>query len=39
MHIGHIPFKGLMSGTRVFVPVVDRAFSIEFIFITNAVLF
>lgn len=29
MQMGHIPLKGEMSGSLVFVPVVERAFSNE----------
>ncbi|KAF5044460.1 hypothetical protein DSECCO2_491640 [anaerobic digester metagenome] len=29
-HMGHIPFTGLISGTRVLVPVVDLLFSMVF---------
>jgi predicted sugar kinase len=37
IQIGHIPFRGLISGTRVLVPVVDLAFSIPFIFVTTEI--
>jgi len=39
MHIGHIPLVGLVSLTRVWVPVVDLAFRYEELGCTRSVNF